>query len=91
MTILVLQRGWSVIGEGRIEAGEWRLDGSAVIRRWGTTRGIGQLALYGPQPDTQIDPCGTVRAHELAVVMAIEVTEESEGKWRERLAGEGVR
>lgn len=84
MTILVLQRGWVVIGEGSLESGEWKLERASVIRRWGTTAGVGQLALEGPQSETIVDPCGSMRAHELTVVMAIDVTEEAAAKWRER-------
>ncbi len=84
MTILVLQRGWVVIGEGSKESGEWRLERASVIRRWGTTAGVGQLALEGPQSETIADPCGSVQAHELTVVLAIDVTEEAATKWRER-------
>lgn len=85
MTILILQRGWVVIGEGGQEAGEWRLSDAAVIRRWGTTTGVGQLALDGPQSETVADPCGSIRAHELTVVLAIDVQPEAAAAWRRRL------
>jgi hypothetical protein len=42
-----------------------------VIRRWGTTKGLGEL-VNGPLEDTVLDPAGIVRAHKLAVVMQIE-------------------
>ena len=69
--ILVLQRGWIVVG-GYSEIGdECILRDASVIRRWGTTRGLGEL-VNGPLKDTVLDPVGIVRAHRLAVVMQIE-------------------
>ena len=32
------------------------LDDVATVRRWGTSRGLGQLATEGPQPETKMDP-----------------------------------
>ena len=71
-TILVLQRGWVAVGD-LVEDGEAkvRLENASVIRRWGTTKGLGQLALEGPQPNTVLDPAGTIEAHPLAVVLRI--------------------
>jgi hypothetical protein len=69
--ILVLQRGWVVVGNYSEEGDECVLTDASVIRRWGTTKGLGQLA-SGPLADTVLDACGTVRAHKLAVVMQIE-------------------
>lgn len=68
--ILVLQRGWVVVGDLTHEdASVVHLDNASVIRRWGTTKGLGQLALEGPQKETILDPCGVVEAHPLAVVL----------------------
>lgn len=71
-TILVLQRGWVVVGDLAEETAEKiRLVNASVIRRWGTTKGLGQLALEGPQGSTVLDACGVVEAHPLAVVMRL--------------------
>jgi hypothetical protein len=81
--IVVLQRGWVVVGRVAEEsATELRLENAAVIRRWGTTRGLGQIAINGPTDETVLDPCGVVRAHPLAVVMQIDAREE---KWSGRI------
>jgi len=69
--ILVLQRGWVVVGNYSEHGDECVLTDASVIRRWGTTKGLGELR-DGPLEDTVLDPCGTVRAHKLAVVMQIE-------------------
>lgn len=77
--ILVLQRGWVVVGETKKEGSEVVVSKSSVIRRWGTTKGLGEIALGGPTADTVLDPAGTVRVHELAVVMTIDCDAE---KWQ---------
>ena len=74
LAIVVLQRGWVVIGHLAIDGDDVTVSNASVIRRWGTTKGLGQIALEGLQSDTVLDPCGTVRAHRLAVVMTLDVT-----------------
>lgn len=71
-TILVLQRGWVVVGElAEDNEAKVTLTNASVIRRWGTTKGLGQLALEGPQSATVLDPCGTVEAHPLAILFRL--------------------
>ncbi len=69
--ILVLQRGWVVVGNYSESGDECVLTDASVIRRWGTSKGLGEL-VNGPLESTVLDPCGAVRAHKLAVVMQIE-------------------
>ena len=45
---------------------------------WGTTKGIGQLALEGPQSTTKIDEAGTVTVPRTAIIALIDVVE---AKW----------
>lgn len=71
--IVVLQRGWIVVGDVSKDGPMLRITDASVIRRWGTQRGLGQLAQTGPTKDTILDPCGTVEAHEMTVIMSIEV------------------
>lgn len=71
--ILVLQRGWVVVGRMEQAGGQITLHDGAVIRRWGTTRGLGQIAADGPTAATVLDPVqGRIRAHEYAVVAQFE-------------------
>ena len=78
--IVVLQRGWIVVGQV-VEETETvlRIENSSVIRRWGTKKGIGELT-PGPLVTTILDKCGTVTAHPLAVVMQIECSPEGWAK-----------
>ena len=80
--ILVLQRGWNVIGRYNKDGQEHVLTDASVIRVWGTTRGLGEIASGGPTGSTKLDPCGTVRAHELATVLVMDADAE---KWSDRL------
>jgi hypothetical protein len=48
-----------------------RLTNASVIRRWGTTKGLGELAITGPTLATVLDPCGEVIAHPLAIVFRV--------------------
>lgn len=68
--ILVLQRGWVVVGKYAEDGDECVLSDAAIIRRWGTTKGLGELE-NGPTGNTLLDKCGQVRAAKLAVVMHI--------------------
>lgn len=74
LKIIVAQRGWVYIGEYRKDGTDHVLENAQVIRRWGTTKGLGQLAQEGPIENTKLDPLGTVRVHELAAVALVDVT-----------------
>ena len=87
MKIIVLQRGFVTIGRVEHEGQELVVREAAVLRRWGTRGlGLGHLATSGPTNDTVADPCGTFRAHELTVVMAIDVEPAAERAWTTWLA-----
>lgn len=75
LRILVLHRGFVVMGRVQATAAEVIVTEAACIRRWGTSKGLGQLATEGKQPNTQLDPCGTVRVHPLAVIQQIDCVE----------------
>ncbi len=76
LKIVVLDRGFIYIGLAETD-GEWVIIRNAHnIRRWGTSSGLGQLALTGPTPETKLDKVGTVKApfHSLQHLIAVEVT-----------------
>lgn len=73
--IVVLHRGWVVVGKYSADGDEIVIKDASVIRKWGTSKGLGELALNGKLPTTVFDPCGTVRAHKLAVVMTLDCNE----------------
>ena len=79
--IVVLQRGWVVVGEYSREGMECRVSRASVIRRWGTSKGLGELR-NGPLLDTVLDPIGELEHHRLTEVMTVRVNAE---KWEARL------
>jgi hypothetical protein len=70
--IVILQRGWVMVGEFKQEGHKCFLNNASVIRVWGTSKGIGEL-LNGPTKDTKADSCGNVEFHELTVVATMKV------------------
>ena len=76
--IVILQRGWIVVGYFSQDGNYGILDCASVIRVWGTTKGLGEIAVNGPTIKTILDPCPKVRFHELTVVATIDCME---GKW----------
>lgn len=76
--ILVLQRGWVVIGDVEKTEAEIKVSNCLVIRVWGTSKGLGEIAQNGPTDKTKLDPCPPVTIHPLTVVLYMNVNEE---KW----------
>lgn len=70
--IAVLDRGFVYVGLCAVADGTLTINDARCIRRWGTTAGLGQLALSGPTSSSKIDKTGTVRAPLPAVVHLID-------------------
>lgn len=82
--IVILQRGWVMVGKLERDGSECKLHQASVIRNWGTTKGLGEIADAGPSKDTKLDPCnGVVEFDYLTVVATISV---NEGVWTKILA-----
>lgn len=76
LKIVVLQRGWVMIGRLERNGSECKLYNASVIRCWGTTRGLGEIALEGPKASTKLDKCnGLVEFDYLTVVCSISASE----------------
>lgn len=70
--IVALQRGWVVVGRVSVEGDQITIAEAKIIRRWGTTKGLGQL-ISGPIADkTVLDDGGIIRAHVLGVVFTLD-------------------
>lgn len=70
--IVVLQRGWVMVGRLERDGSECKLHNASVIRNWGTTKGLGEIAAGGPTSSTKLDPTsGVVEFDYLTVVATI--------------------
>jgi hypothetical protein len=76
--IVIAQRGWVFVGKFSEEGESVVLNDAKIVRRWGTNKGLGQLAQEGKQPNTVLDEAGTVRVHKLATVAVLDCNQE---KW----------
>ena len=57
-TIVIGNRGNIVVGDLTVNGDMGKLENASVIRNWGTTNGLGQLALEGATSSTVLDKCG---------------------------------
>lgn len=81
--IVVLQRGWVMVGRFERSGNDCKLFDASVIRVWGTTKGLGEIAADGPTKDTKLDKCnGLVEFDYLTVVATIEC---NKSKWDKSL------
>jgi len=71
--IVVLNRGWVVVGDYSEKGDECTLANASVIRVWGTTKGLGELAESGPTSSTKLDACPNVHFHKMTTVARIDV------------------
>ena len=80
--IVILQRGWAMVGHIAEDGDRYILTRAAVIRRWGTTRGLGEIAAGGPTAETVLDPAGRVEIHKLTTVALLDC---APAAWQDRL------
>ena len=81
--IVILQRGWIMIGKWERVGNDCKLHNTSIIRKWGTTEGLGEFAKKGKLADTVLDKChGVVEFDYLTVVASISV---KEGVWKNAL------
>ena len=67
--IVVADRGWVFLGDVYSDSnGDQLINDAKVIRNWGTTKGLGEIALTGPTSKTILDDAGTVQVPARSVV-----------------------
>ena len=75
LQIAVLDRGWVYVGKC-VTNGTWlTITNAKCIRRWGTTKGLGELADNGPLDETLLDNAGTVKVATSALKFFVACTE----------------
>lgn len=81
--IVVLQRGWIVVGRFERTGTQCKLYNASVVRAWGTTQGLGEIVEGGPTSTTKLDKCrGVVEFDYLTVVLTIDCRGD---KWQSKL------
>ena len=76
--ILVLNRGWIVVGNVQEVGQKTIVQNASVIRNWGTKNGLGELALNGKLPETRLDPCPDITVETCNVVLVMNC---EQSKW----------
>ena len=73
--IAIASSGWVFVGTpaAALAPDTYALEDAAVIRKWGTDRGIGQLALHGVTPETILDPVGKLVINRTNLICLLEV------------------
>lgn len=74
--IVVLQRGWVVVGQWSRDGDDCTLTNASVIRKWGTETGLGQIAQSGPTNRTVLDPAGTIHYDQRSMIMTIDCVDD---------------
>jgi hypothetical protein len=77
--IIIVQSGWVFCGEVSDVPDSpdlVRVSDAYNIRVWGTSQGLGELALHGKRPDTTLDYYGVVTLPKSAILAFIDCTTE---------------
>ena len=77
--IAVLQRGHVAVGVYGQNGDIGELSSAAIVRRWGTTEGLGELATKGPRPESRLDKSPKLSFHIREVIFTMEVSADA---WR---------
>jgi hypothetical protein len=81
--IVILQRGWIMVGRFEKNGTDCKLHDASVIRSWGTTKGLGEIAKHGPTDKTILDKCYGVVEFDYLTVVAMVACEVK--KWQSKL------
>ena len=81
--IVILQRGWIMVGRFEKTGNDCKLHNASVIRNWGTSKGLGEIASGGPTSSTKLDKCYGLVEFDYLTVCALIACEES--KWKKEL------
>ena len=73
--IVVVDRGFVYVGDVENDGVWCSVTNARNIRRWGTERGLGQLAIEGPQDETVLDIVGSVHIPQKALISIIDTEE----------------
>ena len=72
LKIVVADRGWVFIGNVTSDTDGLHLSNTKVIRTWGTTKGLGEIAIGGPTDRTILDDAGSVMIPHAATILVMD-------------------
>lgn len=76
--IVVFPYGFIYVGNVRRFAGRVVITNAQNVRTWKETKGLGYLALAGPQKaKATLDACGDIEADEAAVIFTMKIEEDA--------------
>jgi len=73
--IVVCDCGFVYVGDVEYDDKFCVVSNAMNIRKWGTSKGLGELALNGPTENTVLDAVGTVRVPSRAVINIIDTVD----------------
>ena len=68
LQIIVCDRGFVYVGKTVVNGEFVTIENARNIRKWGTSKGLGELSETGPTKDTVLDSCGEVLVPLKAVI-----------------------
>jgi hypothetical protein len=73
LCLVVADRGHVWVGHVTTGPGPdfTQIDDARIVRRWGTSEGLNELAKKGPQPNTKLDAPATVKVATRAIIALI--------------------
>lgn len=79
MKICVLNHGWILVGMLEKDGDDYLLINGHVVRKWGTTQGLGELAMKGPLPETKLDKIPLAKFNKSQLIFTLNCQED---KWK---------
>ncbi|WP_181242663.1 DUF6948 domain-containing protein [Caulobacter vibrioides] len=71
LSLVVADRGFVWVGE-TVTTQDWvEIKNARCVRRWGTTKGLNQLAVEGPLSGTQLDAPADIKVNRKALIAII--------------------
>lgn len=70
--IIVIEHGLVMMGQISESKHGYIVENCVNLRHWGTTRGLGQIALTGPTDQTIMDDWGTIEVEKHKVILRID-------------------
>ena len=71
LSLVVADRGFVWVGETQTDDDWVHIKGARVVRRWGTSEGLNELAAKGPLTNTRLDAPADLKVNRKALIAII--------------------